>query len=206
MLVESVALQEEKRMNEIIHMMKNRRTIRRFRPEQITGEELNAILDAGLHAPNAGGGQSAMIVACQNAGLNDELGRISRNAETNIGPNATPVSAEQPSIRDDPNLQSGFYGAPTVLTFFAKTGNYNQTGDCFVAAENVVIAAQSLGIGSCIVGRAGSTFSTGRGQEIQAAWGIGSEYEARLHVVLGYPEGKEPKYKERKDGRIVIVK
>ncbi len=193
-------------MNKIITMMRARRTIRKYKPEQITEEQLSAILDAGLHAPNAGGGQSAMIVACQNAALNEELGRINRSAATNIGPTAAPVSSEQPSIRDDPSLKSGFYSAPTVLTLFAKEGIYNLTGDCFVAAENMVIAAQSLGIGSCIVGRAGSTFATERGKEIQASWGVGDEYEARLHVTLGYPLGDEPKYKERKDGRKIIIR
>lgn len=193
-------------MNETINMMKHRRTIRKYKPEQISDEELNAILDAGLHAPNAGGSQSAMIIACQNTALNDELGKINRNAETNIGPNAAPVSADQPSIRDNPSIKSGFYNAPTVLTLFAKKGIYNLTGDCFVAAENMVIAAQSLGIGSCIVGRAGDTFAAERGKEIQTSWGISDEYEARLHVTLGYPEGNEPKYKERKEGRSKVIR
>jgi nitroreductase len=192
-------------VNETIQRIRNRRTIRRYKLEQIAEQELSAILDAGLHAPNAGGGQSAVIVACQDAALNEELGRLSRAAETNIGPNATPVSSEQPSIRDDPSLKSGFYGAPTVLTLFAPKENYNLTGDCFVAAENMVIAAWSLGIGSCIVGRAASAFSTVRGREIQAAWGLSDEYEARLHVTLGYPVGGTPSYKPRKENRVIRV-
>lgn len=193
-------------MNDVINLMIQRRTIRKYKQEQIQDEELYAILDAGLHAPNAGAGQSAMIVACQNAALNEALGRLNREAETNIGPSAVPVSTEQPSIRDNPNLKSGFYNAPTVLTLFAKKGLYNLTGDCFVAAENIVTAAQSLGIGSCIVGRAASTFATRRGKEIQASWGISDDYEARLHVTLGYPEGDKPKYKERKEGRVKIIR
>jgi nitroreductase len=192
-------------MNDFITMMINRRTIRKYKPDQIAEDKLSAILQAGLHAPNAGGVQSAIIVACQDAALNEELGKISRNAEVNIGPNATPVSAEQPSIRDDPHIISGFYGAPTVLTLFARKGIYNLTGDCFVAAENIVLAAYSLGIGSCIVGRASDTFATARGMEIQAAWGIKEEYEAKLHITIGYPKGDAPRYKPRIDGRIIRV-
>lgn len=175
-------------MNEMISMMIKRRTIRKYRPGQITQEELGQILEAGLHAPNAGGAQSAMIVACQDIALNEELGRISRRAETLTNVRLGRVSAEQPSIIDDESIKSGFYGAPTVVTLFAKKDNYNQTGDCFVAAENIVVAAQALGIGSCIVGRACKTFATERGREIQRQWGIGAEYEARVHVTLGYPE------------------
>lgn len=77
------------------------------------------------------------------------------------------VSKEQPSIIDDSNIKSGFYNAPTVITIFEKKDNYNQTRDCFVAAENIIIAAWSLGIGSCIVGKADKTFDTSQGKEIQ---------------------------------------
>ncbi|MDR0324934.1 MAG: nitroreductase family protein [Oscillospiraceae bacterium] len=192
-------------MNDIVKMMTERRTIRRFRPEQISEKELNAILEAGLHAPNGGGGQSAIIVACQNIELNNELGRISRNVENITGAKMGRVSSEQPSIVDDENIINGFYDAPTVLTIFAQKDNYNQTGDCFVAAENMIIAAWSLGIGSCIVGRSAKTFATERGKEVQAVWGLHDEYEARLHVALGYPEGNTPSYKPRKNGRVIRI-
>ncbi|MGL5513181.1 MAG: nitroreductase family protein [Sporomusa sp.] len=192
-------------MNEIINLMKNRRTIRKYKNEQIATEELNAILDAGLHAPNAGGNQSAIIVACQNAKLNEELGRISRQVEALGKVRMGRVSSEQPSILDDENIKSAFYGAPTVVTLFAAKGSYTLSGDCFMAAENIVLAAESLGIGSCVVCRAGMTFDTERGIEIQREWGIGEEYKARIHVTLGYPDGKVPSYKPRKENRIKVV-
>lgn len=192
-------------MNETIRLMINRRTIRRYRSEQLPGDALDAILEAGVHAPNAGGRQSAVLVVCQNAELNEELGRISRQTETLTNVQMGRVSAEQPSIMDDQRIKSGFYGAPAVITLFAPKGHYNMAGDCFVAAQNIVTAAQSLGIGSCIVGRAQMTFATERGREIQQAWGIDSEYEARLHVTLGYPDGAMPSDKPRREGRIVRV-
>lgn len=201
-------------MNDFIRLMVSRRTIRRYKTEQITEDELSAILEAGLHAPNAGGRQSAIIVVSQNAELNDELGKLNRNSEMERrnGNNAKmkkpemgTVSTEQPSIIDDENIQSAFYGAPTVLTLFAPKGLYNLTGDCFVAAQNTVIAAASLGIGSCIVARASETFATGRGREIQKVWGISDEYEARVHVTLGYPKDNAPTYKARKEDRVIRV-
>lgn len=191
-------------MNDFIDMMVGRRTIRRYKPEQISDAELDGILAAGLHAPNAGGRQSAIIAVCQNSELNDELGRINRNAFP-PAPKMGNVSTEQPSIADDASIKSAFYGAPTVLTLFATKDVYNLTGDCFVASENIILAALSLGIGSCMVARAAETFATERGREIQKAWGIGEEYQARVHVVLGYPEGGAPSYKPRKENRIIRV-
>ncbi|MDR1641307.1 MAG: nitroreductase family protein [Clostridiales bacterium] len=192
-------------MNQVIDTMVKRRTIRKFKADQISDEELNAILEAGLHAPNAGGGQSSIIVVSQNAELNERLGKLSRNAENITGARMGRVSSEQPSIIDDESIKSAFYGAPTVLTIFAKPG-YNLTGDCFAAAENIVVAAWSLGIGAYIVGRCAKTFSTEEGAKIQEMWGLDGEFEARVHVVLGYPDGKEPSYKPRKDGRVIFSK
>jgi len=189
-------------MNEFINMLISRRTIRRYKSDQIKEDELDAILQAGLHAPNAGGRQSAIIVVSQNAELNDELGRINRNT-TPLNPVMGNVSFEQPSIADDANIKSAFYSAPTVLTLFSRKGSYNLTGDCFVAAENMIIAAFSLGIGSCMVARAIETFETERGKEIQKQWGISEEYEAKVHLALGYPESDMPKYKPRKENRII---
>ena len=193
-------------MNDVISMMVKRRTIRRYRPEQISDKELMAIIEAGLHAPNAGGGQSAIIVACQDKKLNDELGCLNRSTENLADVRMGRVSSEQPSIIDDENIKSAFYGAPTVLTLFAKKDIYNLTGDCFVAAQNMIIAAQSLGIGSCIVGRCAKTFATDRGKEIQTAWGLSEEFEARIHVTLGYPVDNEPTYKPRKENRVIHIK
>jgi nitroreductase len=191
-------------MNDFIKMIVNRRTIRKYQSKQISENELNAILDAGLHAPNAGGRQSPIIAVSQNTILNNELGRINRSIHTYAAVMGN-VSTEQPSIADDGNISNAFYDAPTVLTLFAKKGVYNYTGDCFVAAENIIVAAHSLGIGSCMVCRAKETFATERGIEIQKLWGINDEFEAKIHVTLGYPDGNAPNYKPRKENRIIRI-
>jgi len=45
-------------MNEINKILIKRRTIRKYKREQISQEELNEILEGGLHAPNVSGGES----------------------------------------------------------------------------------------------------------------------------------------------------
>ena len=194
-------------MNEIIRTILERRTIRKYISKQIPKETLEIILNAGLYAPNAGGRQSAIIVVCQDNVLNEKLGKINKNMmadifeKNGISPKMGSVSKEQPSLIDDSNIKSAFYGAPTVLTLFAQK-NYNQTGDCFVMAENIILAARSLGIGSCIVARATETFATEEGKNIQREWGFDENYEAKLHIILGYPDGDWPNAKPRKDNRI----
>lgn len=102
-------------MNEMIEKMCTRHAIRRFRPEQITEEELNQVLQAALYAPSAGNNQYSRIVVCQDAQLNEKLGRLNRCMQFKDKEPAAvahAVSAEQPSIQDDFSIKSGFYNAP----------------------------------------------------------------------------------------------
>jgi nitroreductase len=105
-------------MNEVIKNMLERRSIRKYKSEQIAEDTLNAILLAGTYAPSAGGRQSPVIVVCQNAEVNDRLGKINRAAfKGRVSTEKSYISKEQPSIADDISLKSGFYGAPTVLYY-----------------------------------------------------------------------------------------
>ena len=51
--------------NEALEVLKNRRSIRRFKPEQISQEVLDVVLEAGTYAPTAAGTQCPVIVAVQ---------------------------------------------------------------------------------------------------------------------------------------------
>jgi nitroreductase len=164
-------------MNEIIKTMLERRSIRRYKSEQITEAELEAVLQAALYAPSAGGRQSAIIVVCQNAELNAALGKINRAAFTGrMSTETAYISKEQPSIADSAAIQSGFYNAPTVLTLFAPKNFLYSAADCCVAAQNIMLASHSLGVGSCMVARAEDAFSSELGRRLQKEWGIAEKY------------------------------
>lgn len=65
-------------MNTAIEKMLTRHAIRRFRPEQISEAELQQVPETGLYAPSAENNQESRLVVCQNAELNEKLGRINR--------------------------------------------------------------------------------------------------------------------------------
>lgn len=69
-----------------------------------------------------------------------------------------------------------------------------------------MLAAHSLGVASCLIARATETFISDRGKEIQEIWGIDDSYEAKTHVILGYPNVELPKPKERKLDYCIIIK
>lgn len=108
-----------------------------------------------------------IFAVCQNQEANERLGRIKRaNSHPKMATSTSFVSREQPSIADDPNLKNAFYDAPTVITMFAPKDFLFSAEDCAAAAENMMLAADSLGIGSCYIGQGWTAFDDPYGQEI----------------------------------------
>ncbi len=194
--------------NAVLETILKRRSIKRYKAEQITDEELNLILTAGEYAPNAGGRQSPRFVVCQNEAVIHELGELNMLELIKIrqGNSAGSAANQRPGAPNANISPAAFHGAPTLVTLFAPKDWYNYTLDCAAAAENMLLAAESIGVGSCIIARAPETFATARGKEIQQAWGLGDEYEAKLFVLLGYAEGTVPVARPRDEGRIIYTK
>lgn len=191
-------------MMELLDLIRNRRTIRKYKAEQITEEELNKILEAGIWAPSAGGAQRPMIIALQDRELSAELGRL--NVAAMKLTKAGHVSSEQPSIIDDPTLPSGFYGAPTVCVIFSRENNVYSMPDSFCCAENMILEAADLHVASAIIGRAEQTFNTDLGKKLMKEWEIPEDYIARCFVILDYLDGPYPSLKPRREGRIRIIR
>lgn len=105
-------------MMDILDVMKGRRSIRKYQDKQICRDDLEKIIEAGLYAPNAGGGQRARIVAVHNKELAEKIGRLNLARFDRSRLAGGYVSTEQPSVIDNPDIKSGFYGAPTVCIIF----------------------------------------------------------------------------------------
>lgn len=196
-------------MNEVMNTILHRRSIRRFDTRQIEESALQEILQAGLYAPSAGGRQDVIFAVCQDREINERLGRIKRaNSHPRMATAASYVSREQPSIADDPKLTNAFYDAPTVITFFAPKQFLFSVDDCAVAAENMMLAADALGIGSCYIGQGWPAFADPYGQEVLKNWRIPTDHYAVMQLVLGYPrEGdRHPTPKPRKKDRVLYIR
>ena len=172
--------------NETLETIKNRRSCRAYKPEQITNEELDAVLEAGTYAASAMGRQSAKIVVVQDAAARAQLTRM--NAAV-MGKDTDPM-----------------YGAPTILVVLADAGSKNAVQDGSLVMGNLMLAAHALDIGSCWIHRAKEEFESAEGQEILKDLGIEGEYEGIGHCVLGYVDGEYPATHPRKDNWVYYVK
>ena len=176
-------------MNETIENLKTRRSIRKFKDEQISDEDLKTILETGTYAPTARGAQSPIIVVVQNPDTIKELSEWNRSF--------FPVEV--------PDDMDPFYGAKTLLIVLAD-GNvptFVEDGSSVLAV--LVNAAHAVGVGSCWVHRARDEFASEKGKELLKEWGIPEYYEGVGHVALGYPDMEAPEPLPRKEDYIYYV-
>jgi nitroreductase len=193
-------------MPDVFETIAHRRSIRRFSEKQIEEAHLQQIMQAGLYAPSAGGRQGVIFAVCQDKAVNERLGRIKRaNSHPHMATTTSYVSREQPSIADDAKITNAFYDAPTVITMFAPKDFLFSKEDCALAAENMMLAADALGIGSCYIGQGWEAFADPFGQEILKQWNVPTDRYAVMQLLLGYPrEGDpHPTPKPRKEGRVI---
>ena len=171
-------------MNKTIQDIKNRRSIRRYKPEQISREELEAVIEAGICAPTGMNRQSPIIVAVQNK---EDISLMSR------------INGEIMGTETDP-----FYGAPTVLVVLAAANSKHAVQDGSLVMGNLMNAAHSLGLGSCWINRAKELFDMPEGKALLKKWGIEGEYIGVGNCILGYPD-EAPAMKPRKENYVYYV-
>lgn len=154
--------------NEVLSAIAARRSCRAYQPEQIKPEELQAVVEAGTWAPTAMNRQSPIIVAVQDKATRDRLSAL--NAQI-MGRDGDP-----------------FYGAPTVLVVLADRQIPTYVEDGSLVLGNLLLAASSIGLGSCWINRAKETFDREEGKALLRQWGLDPErYRGVGNCILGYP-------------------
>lgn len=174
-------------MNETMNILLNRRSVRKFKSEQIKDEELNAVLEAGKFAPSGGNQQSALFIVVQNKTAIEKITKM----------NAAVIGKEGM----DP-----YYGAPTIILVFGDKSKLTPVEDASLALGNMYNAAYSLGVGSCWIHRTGQMFETEEGKALLKEWGVEGDYVGVGSCILGYPDCDQPKAAPRKDNSVVMVK
>ena len=174
-------------MNETIHTLITRRSVRKYKKAQISDEDLYLILQAGTYAASGHGLQPCTIVVIQDT---DTLARLSALNAKIMGTTSDPM-----------------YGAPTVLLVLADMEKSpNAWSDGCLILGNLMNAAHALGLGSCWINRAYETFELPEGREMLAKWGVEGDWIGVGNCILGYPDGELPKSAKRKENYAIIVR
>lgn len=176
-------------MNQTIQDIISRRSVKKYTSDPVPIELIEQIVKAGTYAPSGMNRQSAKIIAVTNKDMRDRLSRI--NLEIITGNKLVTSSGN-----NDP-----FYGAPVVLVVLARKDVGTNIYDGTLVMENLMIAANSLGLGSCWIHRAKETFETEEGKQILAELGIEDEYIGIGNCILGYaaPDALKPQAPRKED-------
>ena len=171
-------------MNEALKVLYDRRSIRRYKNEQISCEEMDAVIRAGVCAASGKNGQSAIIIAVQDKKTRDLLSRL---------------NAAVLGVKSDP-----FYGAPTVLIVLADAKSPYAVQDGSLVLGNLMNAAKAIGLGSCWINRAKEVFDSEEGKALLKKWGVEGEWIGIGNCILGYPD-EDPAMKPRKENFVYYV-
>ena len=174
--------------NEVLKALHERRSVRKYKQEQITDEELLTVLEAGTYAPTGMGYQDPWIVAVQNPEIIAQLVRM---------------NAEVMGVTSNP-----YYDAPTIVLVFGSNPDEwrNAVQDGSLVLGNMMLAAHSIGLGSCWINREREMFSTYEGKEIMKRLGLPEGLVGIGALSLGYPSAPPRPAKPRKENYYRIVK
>ena len=178
---------------EAIEVLRHRRSIRNYKAEQITKEELDTILELATYAPTSRGLQCPIIVSVQDKETVELLSLMNKKILSEI----TGKAVEE--------IGDPYFGAPTIILVFAPNTASMYIEDGSAVLTQIVLAAYATGIGSCWINRERQMFELPEGKELMKKWGLGEEYVGIGGVSLGYAEGEHPEAKERKDGYVLKV-
>ncbi|MCD7947665.1 MAG: nitroreductase [Oscillospiraceae bacterium] len=172
---------------EAVNALKNRRSIRKFKQEQVSEADLNAVLEAGTYAPTAAGTQAPVIVAVQDPATIAKL------------------DAMNAKILNNAQAPHPYYGAPTILLVLVPADGFVPDVDGALVGGNLLNAAYAVGLGSCWIHRSKEMFETAEGKELLKKWGLPETMRGVCSIALGYPDCPHPDAAPRKAEYIVRV-
>ncbi|HOK64836.1 MAG TPA: nitroreductase family protein [Bacillota bacterium] len=186
-------------MTETIEIIKRRRCVRKYKPDQIPDSALNEIMECALLAPNAMNQQKWHFTVIQDEEILKKITEVSRENLLKSGSERMVQRASDPDY-------SPFFNAPTVIIISADSQARFVQLDCALAAENILLAAESLDIASCIMTSPEMIFKSEKGRELMKELKIPEGYEHVCTVTLGYRDGDRPEPKPRNKGVITYLK
>ena len=156
-----------------------RRSVRSYKPEPVTTDVLKTLLEAAIWAPTSMRKEPWGFVIVQNKALLQTL-----------SDRAKPLFIEELKRNDmnadiwthaDSNL---FYDAGTLIIICGRTNSHLPAADCWMAAENMMLAACAMNCGTCVIAAALPAI---RLPEIKSTLGIPADYTPVAPIIVGYP-------------------
>ena len=184
--------------NDTIKSIMERRSIRKYKPKQISKAELDCIITCGLNAPSAVNSQNWHFTVIQKA---DVISWMNDRIKANLSPDWIARNKDRQGGREDFSL---FYFAPTVVLISGEAKDSWMESNCAYAVENMCLAAQSIGVASIIIGLVRFLFSGSDGDANAKKLGVPEGYKPLYAVCFGYGD-MNPEPPARIPGRVTYM-
>lgn len=170
-----------------------RHSVRSYTEDVPDEHEILRLLDAAVHAPTAMHQEPCRFVVIQDrallARLSEQAKAMARRESAQHGNLLKPPGAAGdgvPSPLADPEFNI-FYDAGTLILICAAPANEFVTADCWLAAENLMLAASAEGLGTCCIGFALPILNT---DAVRAELGMGADLRVFAAIITGTPRGR----------------
>ncbi len=180
--------------NEVLNTISKRRSHRKYEKTQISEEQLKAIMAAAMESPSAVNRQPWHFSVVQDK----ELIQRVHDAAKKVALKHEGYSARYKN--DDFQI---FYYAPTVIFISADDSLYASI-DSGIAAQTIALAAESLGLGSVILGLPRDAFKGEEREELEKALDFPEGYKFKIAIALGTPADTKAAHPQ-KDGKISYI-
>ena len=174
--------------NPVIESIMARRSIRKYKAEPVSRATMDTILMCGINAPNGQNKQSWEVRVVDNPQVMGEINNT--------------LNAAYPNME---NAAGCFRGAP-VMVFIARAKGYDFSAyDCGLMAENMMLSAWSMGIGSCCLGSVIPVMMSEEAKPYYERLQLPEDYKLLMAIAFGYPEGDIPAAPERDASKAYYV-
>jgi nitroreductase len=172
---------------DVMQAINTRRSVRKYIDKPVAKETVEQLIRAAILAPSAMNCQPWTFGIIEGA---DTLKGYSDRAKAFILENLDkfPILARYKDMLSNP-ASNLFYGASTLLVIYAKKVGPNPRVDCALAAENVMLAAWSMGLGTCWIGLSMLLLDS---PEVKQELGVPDDYDIVAPIIIGYPDGEMP--------------
>lgn len=188
--------------NPVIENMLSRRSIRRFKKDQLTKEELDTILLAATYAPSGSNSQSWLFTVVQNEGLLLELNKCVSESVKKISFDDNYPAKNAAKKRAEDGTFMMYYNAPTLIIVSNLRDYTNNRADSACALENIFLSANSLGIGSCWINQINWVCDEEPTRSMLRRLEIPDSHIVCGSAALGYPLGEAMQAAPRREGVI----
>lgn len=167
-----------------IQTILQRRSIRKYLPEPLADAQIQQILDAAVYAPSAMNNQKWHFSVVRSQAMLDKIRQVMQDNLLHSGVEFLMERAAQPDF-------IAFHNAPVVVIISADDKSGSAGIDCGAAAQNLMLAAESMGVSSCIMTSSEFLFA-GAAEALKKELGVPEGYRHVCAVTLGYRAGDTP--------------